>query len=88
MATPRKKKGIVKFFRLTIQYGGDEYALTPLAPDDDIARKAFRLRKLSGDRNVYDILVTEDGVECDCPGFYFRKRCKHCEMLRAARLLD
>ena len=88
MATPRKKKGIVKFFRITIEYAGDEYAVIPLAPDADIARKAFRLRKRTGDHNVYDILVTADGVECDCPGFYYRKRCKHCEMLRAARMLD
>jgi hypothetical protein len=88
MATPRKKKGIVKFFRLTIQYGGDEYTVSPLAPDPDIARKAFRLCKRTGDRNTYDILVTADGVECDCTGFYYRKRCKHCDMLRAARMLD
>jgi hypothetical protein len=88
MVTPRKKKSIVKFFRLTIQYGGDEYIVTPLAPDADIARKAFRLRKMTGNHNIYDILVTFDGVECDCPGFYYRKRCKHCEMLRAARMLD
>ena len=88
MTPPRKKKGIVKFFRLTIQYGGDEYTVTPLTADADIARKAFRVRKRTGNRNSYDILVTANGVACDCPGFYYRKRCKHCDMLRAARMLD
>jgi hypothetical protein len=75
-------------FRITFSYGRDEYAVIPLSPHPGVARKAFRLRRQSGDRPAYDIRVTNHGPECDCPGFTYRHRCKHVAMLRAAHMLD
>jgi hypothetical protein len=88
MTEPRKRSKTVKFFRITFQHGADEYIVVPLEPNPDIAKKAFRLRKLTGDGGIYDVRVTDDGAECDCPGFHFRKCCKHCRMLKDARMLD
>jgi hypothetical protein len=88
MATPRKKIGVVKYFRITLGYGGDTYTIIPLDPDPAVASKAFRLRKHTGDRRVHDVRLTGDGAECGCPGFTHSRRCEHCDMLRAARMLD
>jgi hypothetical protein len=88
MTSPKKTPPVVKFFRITFSYAGDTYAVIPLQPDPAVARKGFRLRKESGDRQVYDVRVSEGGPECDCKGFLFRHRCKHIGMLQAARMLD
>jgi hypothetical protein len=88
MAEPKKRSKTVKFFRITFQHGVDEYVVVPLEPHPEAAKKAFRLRKLTGEGGTYDVRLTEAGADCSCPGFHFRKRCKHCRMLRAARMLD
>ena len=88
MSTPHRQNRILQFFRLTLQLGNDTYAVVPLNPHPSVARKAFRLRKQTGNRNVYDIRLTPYGPECDCPGFIYRRRCKHVRALAAARMLD
>jgi hypothetical protein len=88
MSEPETTRKTVKFFRITFQLGGDEYVVVPLEPNPEVAKRAFRLRKLTGDGGTYDVRVTEAGAECDCKGFQFRKRCKHCGMLREAMMID
>ena len=84
----RKPRRTVQFFRLVIQLGKDEYSVTPFQPATTVARKAFRLRKQTRDQTTYEVRVTATEVKCSCPGFHFRKRCKHIRMLRAAGMLD
>src|SRR4051795_7620368 len=46
-----------------------DYSVTPIAPGPDNI-KAYRLEKLSGDRETYDLAHTNDGlVVCDCPSY-------------------
>jgi hypothetical protein len=89
MSSPRKKpRHVLPFFRITFECGRDTYTVVPLAPDPRVTRKAFRLKKRTGDRQVYDVRLTEHGPECDCKGFLYRHRCKHVRMLNAAGMLD
>jgi hypothetical protein len=84
----RRPRRTIHFFRLRIQIGKDEYAVTPFQPATTVARKAFRIRKQTRDQTTYEVRVTTTEVICSCPGFHFRKLCKHIRMLRAARMLD
>ena len=43
---------------------------------------------LDGQGSLEKVRVTTTEVRCSCPGFHFRKRCKHIRMLRAAGMLD
>jgi hypothetical protein len=88
MSKGRRRRRVIQFFRLTLHLGDDIYAVIPLNPDPSVARKAFRLRKQTGDRNVYDIQLTERGPKCECRGFSYRRRCKHIRALSGARMLD
>lgn len=89
MCNPDKRpRKVVKLFRITFSHGSDSYTVIPLDTDPQVAKKAFRLRKQTGDRQVYDVRLTNHGPECDCKGFLYRKRCKHIHMLQAARMLD
>jgi hypothetical protein len=89
MNSPSKKpRHVLAFFRITFECGSDTYTVIPLSPDPGIAKKAFRLRKQTGDRQVYDVCLTAHGPECDCKGFLYRRRCKHIRMLTAAGMLD
>lgn len=88
MSNARKPRRTVQFFRLVIQLGKDEYAVTPLQPATTAARKTFRLRKQTRDQTSYEVQVTTTEVKCNCPDFRFRRRCKHIRMLRVARMLD
>jgi hypothetical protein len=75
-------------FRITFTIGADVYLVCPLEPDPDVATAAFRLKKQTGDRAVYDVRLTPAYVECDCPGFQrWRRPCKHVRTLVAARML-
>ncbi len=84
----RNGRPIIRFFRLTLTYGGDIYAVMPLVPPPYGARKAIRLMKLTGDRKVYQVRVFQNHPGCTCKGFRYRGHCKHIEMLRAALMLD
>jgi hypothetical protein len=54
----RKPRRTIQFFRLVIQLGKDEYAVTPLLPASAVARKAFWLRKQTRDHTTYEVRVT------------------------------
>jgi hypothetical protein len=71
-------------FRITFHVGADDYRVYPLAADPDVARKAFRFAKQTGDRAVYDLRLDEQGLHCECLGFLRWGRCKHCQTLQAA----
>ncbi len=88
MRVPKQLRPTVKFFRITFTVGEDSYTVTPLAPDPRNGNAAFSLRKQNGDRQVYDVRLTDRGPRCECRGFRYRRRCKHIAMLRAARMLD
>ena len=52
--------------RLLLTIRETDYSVTPIAPGPDNV-KAYRLEKLSGDRETYDLAHTNDGlVICDC----------------------
>ena len=37
--------------------------------------KTYKIPGSSG--NVYTITISKDSVNCSCPGFTYRRRCKH-----------
>lgn len=88
MSTPKKARKRGNSFRITFSYGTDTYAVIPLNPDPAEARKAFQLRKQTGDRQVYAVRLTNQGSQCNCKGFTYRQRCKHIRMLNTAKMLD
>jgi hypothetical protein len=65
------------------------YAVVPLtAVHPEVAVKAYRFRKQTGDGEVYDLRLTSDGqVECDCRGFQRWCHCEHVRTLTAAGML-
>lgn len=77
-----------KPFQIIFRYGGDEYIVTPLEIDPRLARKAFQLDKQTGEKQVYEVLVTATAASCTCRGFQFRGKCKHVLMLTNAKMLD
>jgi hypothetical protein len=68
------------------------YLVTDLRPDKRVAYPAFRLQKLTGDHEFWDVYVTEFGATCSCPDQDFRADqrayCKHAASLRAVGLLS
>ena len=78
----KKTVGHSRTFRIHFVVGPDTYAVSPLKPHPDIARQAFRLRKLTGDQAIYDVQIGTTGqVECDCLGYLAHRHCKHCDVL-------
>jgi hypothetical protein len=75
-------------FTITFTIGPDTYFAVPLRPHPEVASKAFRFLKQTGEQDVYDVCLTEHGPECDCRGFQrWRKPCKHVRTLQAAGML-
>jgi hypothetical protein len=71
-------------FTITFDIGEDRYHVFPLAAHPEVAKAAFRFRKLTGDKAVYDVrLDTEGNVDCSCPGHSYHKTGKPCKHLRA-----
>jgi hypothetical protein len=91
VSRPRKAKQ-PDTFRIVFHIGEDTYGVRPLAAHGEVAVKAFRLSKHTGDRAVYDIRLSPEGfIECDCPGHQrWAERgtqCKHIRALTAAGML-
>lgn len=69
-----------------------DYSVTPIAPGPDNV-KGYRLEKLSGAREAYDLAHTNDGlVTCDCPSYVATHEgtistCKHGSALVLMGLL-
>jgi len=83
-----KPRPIVPLFRITFSYGAETYTIFPLKRDPELVRKAFRLRKETGARQVFEVHVTERGPECNCMSFRHHGCCKHLRMLHDAGMLD
>jgi hypothetical protein len=79
-----KRKPRQRFFRVTFTVEQDSYAISRLAPHAEVASRAWRFRKLTGDEACYDVRQTPHGLECDCRGHVRHGHCKHCDTLRAA----
>ncbi len=88
MSKPRKPRPTLRFFRLTITFGSDIYAVIPQVPAPTGTRKAFRLKKMTGDHKVYQVRLFHKHPGCNCRGFLRWGHCKHVAMLRAALMLD
>ena len=88
MSDSRKRHRVIRFFRLILILGDDTYSLVPTHPTAARGKKAFRLRKQTGDRNTYTVVQTDHGPTCQCRGFRRWGHCKHVRALQAARLLD
>jgi hypothetical protein len=76
-------------FRCLLECGKDTYAVTPLRDvHPEVAKVAYRLRKRTGARDVYDVRLTTEGwAECDCRGHQAHGHCKHVKMLVSLGLL-
>ena len=75
---------------LLILDDGTSYELQRLAPDPEIAKKAWRLRKVGGKREVYDVPLSEFGWNCDCAAATLRPErgeCKHLAAMRAVGIV-
>jgi hypothetical protein len=71
-----------------VRIGNADYLVSRLQPDPDVASKAFRLVKQSGNREVYDVYLDRYGPHCDCLGYLrWSKPCKHIRSLEAAGVL-
>lgn len=80
-----KAKPRQRFFQIHFVIEQDSYVLSVLPAHPDVAAKAFRFRKTTGDQAVYDVRLTDAfGLECECKGFLAHRHCKHCDTLRAA----
>ena len=98
MSNRKPAKPVHGTARLLLDINGIQYALTLLSPDREVARKAWRLRKVESTRKeqyhvLYDCHDGVWGLECDCPDFIFRRNhkdergCKHLLALQAVGLL-
>ena len=71
-------------FSVCFYFQKDAYTVLPLtSAHPDVAEKAYRLIKRTGQGEVYDVRLTRYGAECDCPGFQHWGHCKHVAMLVA-----
>src|SRR5437660_1783093 len=87
---PRKRRAskTPATFRITFTIGDDVYFVTPLPVHPEVASKAYRFWKQTGEQEVYDVRLADFGPECDCKGFLrWQKPCKHVRTLRAAGML-
>jgi hypothetical protein len=83
-STQGQDKKRQRFFGIQFAIEGDAYAISRLPAHPDVARAAYRFRKLGGDQAVYDVRLTEHGLECECMGFLRHQHCKHAATTRAA----
>ena len=88
MPQAKKRRRATRPFRIAFFHGNDEYTVTPVDAPSAGARKAFRLEKLTGAGGTYLVLLAPEGARCPCKGWRYRGRCRHLDMLRAARMLD
>jgi hypothetical protein len=73
---------------IIVRIGNADYLVSRLQPDPDVASKAFRLVKQSGNREVYDVYLDRYGPHCDCLGYLrWSKPCKHIRSLKEAGIL-
>jgi hypothetical protein len=76
-------------FTIVFAIGEDSYNVFPLAAHPEVAKAAYRFRKLTGDLAVYDVRLTLEGQgDFSRPGCTFHgKPCKHIRSLVAAGMM-
>ena len=79
-------------FTITFTVEGTDYFVIPLHPDADVAVRAFRFKKSSGES--YDVRLDAEGhFGCECKGFLRwgmcrdGRGCKHIKCLVAAGMM-
>ena len=82
---PNKRATRLVGSRLFISDDGEttEYKVQRLTPDPIVASAAVRLTRVGSPVEVYDVAVTEFGLECSCADWIFKRSnekhgCKHC----------
>ena len=85
----RKGRKTAHTFRITFTIGEDRYFVFPLRGiHPEVASKAYRFHKQTGEQEVYDVRLGEHGPECDCKGFTrWQTPCKHIRSLKAAGMI-
>ncbi len=78
---------------LTLKINDSEYRLVFLCPDPRVANPAWRLFKLDGSGEKYDVHFDAHGCQCTCADFHWRRNgkdpggCKHVRALDALGLM-
>lgn len=79
----RTAKKAARTFMIIFHIEGDDYIVSP-QPCVPAGCRAFRFRKVGGDKAVYELYVSREGCLCDCKGFLRHGHCKHTETCLAA----
>lgn len=76
-------------FSITFRIGEDRYGVAPVPAHPEVALKAYRFTKLTGDHAVYCVSLTPDlHPSCECKGWLrWQTPCKHIRSLVAAGML-
>ena len=54
--------------------------------ENDIIENKVKTILVNGSKgNVYTVIVDGDNITCSCPGYSFRRSCKHTEQVRNAK---
>jgi hypothetical protein len=83
-APAKSKAKKPRVFGITFHIEGDDYRVASMPIDPAIGHVAFRFRKLTGDKAVYDVHFNDYGPQCECLGNLRYGHCKHVETLQAA----
>lgn len=71
-----------------LSIAGQLYSVEPLKPTPSVAKKAWRVTKITeGERVQYDVHLNQHGWSCTCGSFHWRKErageeCKHVTAIR------
>ena len=74
-----------RVFQCRFVFGDDTYLVKPIMDaHPEVAIKAYRLTKETGDQAAYHVRLTPEGhAACDCKGHERWHHCKHVGMLVA-----
>ena len=91
-STARRTARLIHVLRIGEGEKVTHYALEELDPNVEVGSPAFRLAKI-GSSDVYDVIRTDHGYECNCGDGHFRRqnteeKCKHVGALKAVGLFD
>jgi hypothetical protein len=88
----RQRRQQLRSFTIVFRVEGLDYFVIPLAPDPEVAVRAFRFKKADG--TTYDVSWNAEGrFSCECLGFLKHgmckdgRGCKHVRCLVAAGMM-